>query len=293
MNTSFVMLLALVIFLGAGFGGSFVGGVIYGQTLQDDESELSPRLGAAGQFPGGQETADGGQRGQGRPEQGGGFGAAQGAGGQAASRRGGGAGNSEGGAGRPGQVGGLEASESPGGSAADRQNEGQDSASEQQVSEHQSDGQNNQDGQQRERLERGGQRESTDSDSQSDPAPNAEEPASQGTTNVQAGPGDSSDTVPAGSGGSAGTIQGIEGDALMVASPRGELTVMLSDSTTVFQVSETTREALTADARVRVIGSRSPEGEIAAQSVVIVPEGVESLFSTAGARGGRQRGGGP
>ena len=162
MNTSFIMLLALVIFLGAGFGGSFVGGVIYGQTLQDDESELSPRLGAAGQFPGGgQETANGGQRGQGRPEQGGGFGAAQGAGGQAASRRGGGEGNSEGGAGRPGQVGGLEASESPGGSAADLQDEGQDSALEQQASEQQSDGQNNQDGQQRERLERGGQREST------------------------------------------------------------------------------------------------------------------------------------
>ena len=193
----------------------------------------------------------------------------------------------------PSQVGGFEAPQGQGGSAADRQDEGQDTAVGQQVTEQQSDGQNNQDGQRGERLERGGQSESMDPDSQSNPAPNAEGPASQGTTNVQAGRGDSSDTVSASRGGAAGTVQGLEGDALMVASPRGELTVMLSDSTTVYEVSETTREALTADARVRVIGSRSPEGEIAAQSVVIVPEGVEALFGAVGAPGGRQRGGGP
>ena len=39
MNRSFIMLLALVLFLGAGFGGSFVGGVIYGQRLSAENAE--------------------------------------------------------------------------------------------------------------------------------------------------------------------------------------------------------------------------------------------------------------
>ena len=82
MNRSFLILLVLVIFLGAGFGGSFVGGVIYGQSLGNEtEGELSPRLGAAGQFPGGAgEAAGGGQRGQGRRGQAGGVDGAQGSG---------------------------------------------------------------------------------------------------------------------------------------------------------------------------------------------------------------------
>ena len=82
MNRSFLILLVLVIFLGAGFGGSFVGGVIYGQSLGNEtEGELSPRLGAPGQFRGGAgEVAGGGQRGQGRRGQAGGVDGAQGSG---------------------------------------------------------------------------------------------------------------------------------------------------------------------------------------------------------------------
>ena len=50
MNRTFIMLLALVAFLGAGFGGSFVGGVIYGQSLAANAGEeLAPRMGAMGQ----------------------------------------------------------------------------------------------------------------------------------------------------------------------------------------------------------------------------------------------------
>ncbi|MYC30597.1 MAG: hypothetical protein F4X65_11010, partial [Chloroflexi bacterium] len=71
MNKSFLILLVLVIFLGAGFGGSFIGGVIYGQSLEDQtEGELSPRLGA-GQFQGGGAESGQGQGGQGRRGQGG------------------------------------------------------------------------------------------------------------------------------------------------------------------------------------------------------------------------------
>ena len=77
-----------------------------------------------------------------------------------------------------------------------------------------------------------------------------------------------------------------------MASPRGELSVMLSEVTRVFQVSETDRGSLAAESRVRVVGSRNAEGGIAAESVVIVPEGVEDLFG-GGGPGGRPRGQAP
>ena len=53
MNRSFLMLLVFVVILGVALGGSFVGGVIYGQSRPaDGNADLSPRLAAGGQFPG-------------------------------------------------------------------------------------------------------------------------------------------------------------------------------------------------------------------------------------------------
>lgn len=238
MNSSFIMLLALVIFLGAGFGGSFVGGVIYGQNQADNaDEELSPRLGAGGQFPGGGQGANAAQRGQGRQGQGSGASAEQGqrggfAGGQGTARQEGGPGNAAVGAGR-GTVGAPDVQANTGGNAAN-----------------------------------------------SSPAVVSSETgrAAEGTAQGNANRG-----------GAVGTIQGLEGDVLTVSSPRGELAVMLSESTRVFQVSETDRESLEAETNVRVVGSRNPEGGIAAQSVIIVPEGAENLFG-GGGPGGRQRG---
>ena len=226
MNRSFIMLLVLVIFLGAGFGGSFVGGVIYGENRAENaEDELSPRLAAGGQFPGGGQAANAEQGGQGRQRQGQGSAAAQEQTGPVAEGRGRGS-------------GGLAAA--PAGADGNAAN--------------------------------------SEAAAVSTETSTAAEEDFQGAANR---------------GGAAGTVLGLEGDVLTVTSPRGELAVMLSTSTRVFQVSETGRESLAAETTVRVVGSRNPEGGIAAQSVVIVPEGVENLFGGGGGPGGRPRGQGP
>ena len=266
MNRSFIMLLVLVIFLGAGFGGSFVGGVIYGQNQAENAAdELSPRLAAGGQFPGGSQGRQG-QGGDAPAAQGqrGGFDGGQGQGGFAATR----------GQGSPqpeGQARGTEGSPGP-------QVTGQEQGSPQ--------------AQGRGRSGRDSQAESPAAVQDSaegdaiNPSPGADSPET----------GRASERTPqsiANRGGAAGTVQGLEGDVLTVTSPRGDLAVMLSESTRVFQVSETGRESLAAETTVRVIGSRSPEGGIAAQSVLIVPEGAENLFGGVGGPGGRQRGQAP
>lgn len=239
MNRSFLILLVLVIFLGVGFGGSFVGGVIYGQSMPDDSAaELSPRLGAGGQFAGSQSTSGPGagaaasQRGQGR----------RGAGNAAGMDRASNEAGPAGGAGRdaPSQPT-PSASDAP---AAVTQETGAASAGD------------------------------------ADTTPDAPTPA--GSARPAREPG-------GGRGGVIGTVQSLEGDLLTVVSPRGELAVTLSEDTALYQVGEAGREALTASATVRVSGSRNPEGGVAAQAVVILPQGAETLFGS-GAPSGRQRG---
>ena len=273
MNRSFIMLLVLVIFLGAGFGGSFVGGVIYGQNQAENaEDELSPRMAAGGQFPGGGQGANAAQRGQGERGQGGGAPAPQG-------QRGGFAGGQ-------GQGGFAAAREqgSPLSEGRARGTEGgpgsQDIGQEQGSPQVQEGGRSGRDSQADSpaAVQAGAEGEATNS---SPPAG----PAETGRTSERTAP------AIANRGGTAGTVQGLEGDVLTVTSPRGELAVMLSDDTRVFQVSETGRESLAAEARIRVVGSRNPEGGIAAQSVLIVPEGVDNLFGGGGGGpGARPRG---
>ena len=194
------MLLALVIFLGAGFGGSFVGGVIYGQSQAENaETELSPRLGAGGQFPGGGQGANAGQRGQGRQNRGS----------------------------ATAQLQDGEAANSP-----------------------------------------------------------------QATPTTESGQGAVGARSASGRGGIVGTVRALEEDLLTITSARGEVAVTLSDSTAVFQVVEATRQDLAPEVRVRIAGSRNADGGVVAQSVVIIPEGVENLFGPAGGPSGRQRGGG-
>ena len=269
MNKSFIMLLVLVIFLGAGFGISFVGGVIYGQNLaQSAEDELSPRLGAEGQFPGGVQDANAGQRGQARQGQGG-----------PAARQGGGR--------SLGQDDEVAAARLQGGPVAEGQERGPDDAPVGRIAQR---GPGIPESQPQGRPVRHGQGEapaaqagSVDDSADSSPGAALAEPNT---------PGDGASRGAANRGGLVGTVQGLEGSALTVMTPRGELAVALSDSTRVFQVSETGRESLGAEIRVRVLGSRNAEGGIAAQSVVIVPEGMENLFGSGGP-GGRQRGQAP
>ncbi len=263
MNRSFLILLGLVIFLGAGFGGSFVGGVIYGQTLQDDaEAELSPRLGAVGaQSPGGGPGRQAGQRGQGR----------RGADAPAGVR----AGQSEATAAEiraeDGQRDGVQrpaaaaASASPGQpeagtgpgrrgatpAAAGESAPATDSDSQPSVS------------------------ATTDRETGAGPAPNS----SGGAANAQTARG-----------GVAGTVQALEGDVLTITTPRGDVAVTLSEDSSLYQAVEATREAFTAGVTVRVTGDREPEGGISAGSVLALPEGAENLFGPTGGRGNRQRG---
>lgn len=228
------MLLVLVIFLGAGFGGSFVGGVIYGQNLAENaEDDLSPRLGSVGQIPGGGQDANVGQRGQGRQGQGGGP-TTQGQGGPVEARQGESAGDAGAATEGRGMGRGIAAAQTGG----------------------------------------DGNGVSSTPAAVSTESGRAAERTTQGN---------------ASRGGAVGTVQGLEGDVMTLASPRGELAITLSEATRFFQVSETGRESLAAESRVRVLGSRNPEGGIAAQSVTIVPEGLEDLFGSGGS-GGRQRG---
>ncbi|MDE2778870.1 MAG: hypothetical protein OXI91_04230 [Chloroflexota bacterium] len=259
MSRSFIVLLGLTLFLGAGFGGSFIGGVIYGQTLEDDASELAPRLGTAGQLPGGGQGAGAGQRGQGRQGEQGGFAGGQAPGSQGQAPQPNDPGNLSGREGRRGQ---------PGAAAAGQVGAG-DSAAEAQADQAEPAG--------------------------PEPAETTGTGGSTAQTNSATGSAAGGDGSPpvSGRGGVDGTVLSLEGDTLTVTSARGELTALLSDATTVYQISESSRDSLTSETRVRVIGSRIPEGGLAAQSVIITPAGAEGLFGAAGGPGGRRRGGGP
>ena len=112
-------------------------------------------------------------------------------------------------------------------------------------------------------------------------------PASEGD------PGEVGTRSASGRAGIIGAVLAVDDDALTLESPRGELAVTLSEATTIYEVSESGREALAVESRVQVGGSRSPEGGLAAQWVVIVPEGMENLFGLAGNPGVRQRGQAP
>lgn len=262
MNRSFIMLLVLFLFLGAGFSGSFIGGVIYGQTLEDDASELSPRLGAAGQFPGGGQGDVAGQRGQGRQGQGGDFAGGQVQGSQGRAPQSNDPGSLAGRGGTRGQTG--AAWEEQGGvdarSAAPQADQVEPTGTGPAAA-----------------RETGGSSAQTDSATESE----GDDAGSPGTPTVS------------GRGGLDGTVISLEGDTLTLSSARGELTAALSDATTVYRIAESSRDSLTSETMVRVIGVRSPEGGLAAQSVIIMPAGAEDRFGAPGGPGGRRRGGGP
>jgi len=262
MNRSFIVLLGLTLFLGAGFGGSFIGGVIYGQTLEDDATELAPRLGTAGQFSSDGPGAVAGQRGQGRQGQAGGFAGGQVPGSQGQAPQSTSPGNLSGREGRRGPAGAAAAA------AAEEQVGGADNTAEAQADQGEPAG--------------------------TEPAAATGTGRSNAQTNSATGSATGRDGSPpvSGRGGVEGTVLSLEGDTLTVASARGELTAALSDATTVYQISESSRDSLTSETRVRVIGNRNPEGRLAAQSVIIMPAGTEDLFGAAGGPGGRRRGGG-
>ena len=248
MNKSFLILLVLVIFLGAGFGGSFVGGVMYGQSLEDDaESQLSPRLGA-GQLSDGFSAESGRpRRGQGRRDQDASTGAFQeptmdtSTGAPLAERQ-----LRQGREAQGGADGGADSVEQRATGAVETP--AQASAQ-------------------------------TPSRPESGTSVEAARPAGE--------PGQTPPPGGSIRGGVVGTIQGLEGDTLTVAAPQGGVAVILSDTTAIYLAGETDRESLTAGANVRVTGARDAEGVVNAQAVFIMPEGAENLFGS-GRQSGRQ-----
>lgn len=292
------MLLVLVIFLGAGFGGSFVGGVIYGQTLAENaDDELSPRLGAGSQFGGGGQGAGSGQRGQGRQGQDGGFAGAQGGGnrgsGEAeAARQGVGPGGA--GQGRPRQGGGPVGAGSQG---QDGLATAQESGSPTSDAEARAEGQ--QAVEQTPNRQRGGpgqgsqavRADSSAREGRAEPAADSAETGTRETVGAAAEErAGASPPGTTGRGGALGTVKALEDEMMTIASARGDLVVSLNGDTSIYQVKEAAPEALTEKATVRVNGSRNPEGGITAQAVVILPEGAENLFGAGGGPGGRTRG---
>ena len=85
-------------------------------------------------------------------------------------------------------------------------------------------------------------------------------------------------------GGVVGTITAVEGSKLTVETPGGVMTVMVGDETSVQRIAEIGAEELEAGSRIAVSGSRDESGAMDAQSITVVPEGVD--FPVGPGRGG-------
>ena len=81
-----------------------------------------------------------------------------------------------------------------------------------------------------------------------------------------------------GRGGPAGTIEKIEGDTLTITTPRGPVQATLKKDTAFGKLSEGTKDDLQVGTRVMVMGQRSEDGSVEANSIIVTPEGVEGIF---------------
>ncbi len=84
-----------------------------------------------------------------------------------------------------------------------------------------------------------------------------------------------------------GTVTAVEGSKLTLDTPGGEMTVALGDDTTVTEVSEASVEDIETGSMVAITGGSDDSGNVKAESITIVPEGVDfELPSFGGAPGG-------
>ena len=75
--------------------------------------------------------------------------------------------------------------------------------------------------------------------------------------------------------GIAGSITAVDGSKLTVDTPDGPVTVSLDDDTTLHQVAEIGPADLEAGSFVTVMGPRGDSGDVEAQTVTVIPEGVD------------------
>ncbi len=85
-------------------------------------------------------------------------------------------------------------------------------------------------------------------------------------------------------GGVAGSIIAVDGSKLTVDTPDGPVTVTLGDDTTLHQVAEIGPADLEAGSFVTVMGPRGDSGDVEAQTITVIPEGVD--FQLPGLGGG-------
>ena len=82
-----------------------------------------------------------------------------------------------------------------------------------------------------------------------------------------------------------GAIESIEGNTLIVTTPRGPVTVTTGGDTTVRKIVDGSLEDLEQGAQIRVTGQRDEEGIVKATSITLIPEGAQEFI---GRRGPRQ-----
>ena len=83
-------------------------------------------------------------------------------------------------------------------------------------------------------------------------------------------------------GGVAGSIAAVDGSKLTVDTPDGPVTVTLGDDTTLHQVAEIGPADLEAGSFVMVMGPRGDGGDVEAQTITVIPEGVDLQLSGLG-----------
>jgi hypothetical protein len=81
-----------------------------------------------------------------------------------------------------------------------------------------------------------------------------------------------------GRGGVAGTIESVDGEKLTITTPRGAITVTAGAEVRIVTFSEATAEDLSPGSQVRVLGPRTPEGDVQANSILIVPPEAQAFF---------------
>ena len=78
--------------------------------------------------------------------------------------------------------------------------------------------------------------------------------------------------------GVAGTIERVDGEKLTITTPQGVITVIAGAEVRIVSFSEGTAEDLSPGSQVRVLGPRTPEGDVQANSILIVPEEAQGFF---------------
>ena len=75
-----------------------------------------------------------------------------------------------------------------------------------------------------------------------------------------------------------GAIESVEGNKIIIQTPRGQVHVTVSPETLIQRMVEGSLEDLKAEVRVRVMGPRGEDGTVQARAITLVPERAEGAF---------------